>query len=66
VVGAESARSVLDRKIRLNELLYRAELLHSARAMPEQMSAAFSTRGERASSNNASQTTSTQGDRRRR
>src|SRR5215471_486025 len=54
VVGAESARSVLDRKIRLNELLYRAELLHHARAMPQKTSAAFSIRDERASSNNAS------------
>jgi carboxymethylenebutenolidase len=30
VVGAEGARSVLDRAIPLNELLYRAELLHCA------------------------------------
>jgi len=28
VVGAESARSILDRRIRLNELLHRAEMLH--------------------------------------
>src|SRR5215831_10172833 len=46
VVGAEGARSVLDRKIRLNELLYRAELLHHARAMPQATSAACSIRGE--------------------
>ena len=59
VVGAEGARSVLDRKIRLNELLYRAELLHHARAMPQKTPAAFSIRGERSSSNNASQRTST-------
>jgi hypothetical protein len=45
VVGAESARSVLDRKIRLNGLLYRAELLHRARAVPEETSAASPTRG---------------------
>jgi len=59
VVGAEGARSLLDRKIRLNELLYRAELLHHARAMPQATSAACSIRGERSSSNNASQRTST-------
>ena len=59
VVGAEGARSVLDRKIRLNELLYRAEMLHHARAMSQKTPAAFSIRGERSSSNNASQTTST-------
>ena len=33
VVGAESARSLLDRRIRLNELLHRAEMLHRANAM---------------------------------
>ena len=32
VVGAEGARSVLDRSIRLNELLHRAELLHRGNA----------------------------------
>jgi carboxymethylenebutenolidase len=32
IVGAEGARSVLDRSIPLNELLRRAELLHCARA----------------------------------
>jgi carboxymethylenebutenolidase len=32
IVGAESARSVLDRRIRLNELLHRAEMLHRANA----------------------------------
>jgi carboxymethylenebutenolidase len=59
VVGAESARSVLDRKIRLNELLYRAELLQRARAMPEKTSTTFATRGARSLSNSASQRTST-------
>jgi carboxymethylenebutenolidase len=43
VVGAEGARSVLDRTIRLNGLLYRAELLHRARAVPEETVDAFST-----------------------
>ena len=33
VVGAEGARSVLDRTIKLNELLYRSELLHRARSV---------------------------------
>jgi carboxymethylenebutenolidase len=33
VVGADSARSLLDRRIRLNELLHRAEMLHRANAM---------------------------------
>jgi carboxymethylenebutenolidase len=45
VVGAEGARSVLDRTIRLNGLLDRAELLHRARAVPEEMAAASSTCG---------------------
>jgi len=59
VVGAESARSVLDRKIGLNELLYRAELLHLVKAVPEKTSAALSTRATWSSSNSASQRTST-------
>lgn len=41
VVGAEGARSVLDRNIPLNGLLYRAELLHRARTVPEETAAAF-------------------------
>jgi len=32
VVGAESARSLLDRRMRLNELLHRAEMLHRVNA----------------------------------
>src|SRR5215831_14626997 len=32
VVGAESARSLLDKRMRLNELLHRAEMLHRANA----------------------------------
>jgi carboxymethylenebutenolidase len=45
VVGAEGARSVVDRTIRLNGLLYRAELLHRARAVPEETAGAFSNSG---------------------
>jgi len=41
VVGAEAARSVLDRRIPLNELLYRAELLHRGKATPRKASAAL-------------------------
>jgi carboxymethylenebutenolidase len=43
VVGAEGARSVLDRKIPLNELLYRAELLHRATATPPKSVRRFAT-----------------------
>jgi carboxymethylenebutenolidase len=47
VVGAEGARSVLDRKIPLNELLYRAEMLHRANATPRRTSAALPAPAER-------------------
>jgi carboxymethylenebutenolidase len=46
VVGAEGARSVLDRKIPLNELLHRAELLHRGKAAPRKTPAALPTPAE--------------------
>ena len=64
VVGAEGARSVLDRKIPLNELLYRAELLHRATATPRRTPVALPAPAERSPSNNASRGTGAQGDRR--
>jgi carboxymethylenebutenolidase len=64
VVGAEGARSVLDRKIPLNELLYRAELLHRAKATPRRMPADLPTPTERSSSNSAPRGTDAQGVRR--
>jgi carboxymethylenebutenolidase len=64
IVGAEGARSVLDRKIPLNELLYRAELLHRAKATPRRMPADLPTPTERSSSNSAPRGTDAQGVRR--
>jgi len=58
VVGSESARSVLDRKIQLNELLNRAELLHRAGTMPGK-SLRLSQPAAPSASNSAPRSTST-------
>jgi carboxymethylenebutenolidase len=49
IVGAEGARSVLDRSIPLNELLRRAELLHCATATARKPAAPPSNRAARSS-----------------
>ena len=49
IVGAEGARSVLDRSIPLNELLRRAELLHCANATARKPAAALPNRAARSS-----------------
>jgi carboxymethylenebutenolidase len=47
VVGAEGARSVLDRTIKLNELLHRSELLHRTKSIARRSVASLANRAAR-------------------